>query len=105
MSYNCIYNFIQKKMTTITIRTNDELKTKAKEVANQMGLSISSLINWLLKKVVRERKVEFTALTENWYTEEYEDEILEVIKNKDKKLRTTCETAEDTEKFLKSLMN
>jgi len=91
-------------MATITIRTDSNLKIKAQEVAGQMGLSISSLINWLLKKVVRERKVEFTALTENWFTPEYEDKIVEYVKSwESKKWATICETDKELQVFFDNI--
>lgn len=91
-------------MATITIRTDDALKAKAQEVANQMWLSVSSLVNWFLKKVVRERKVEFTALTENWFTPEYEREILEYSKNDNpNEIVAVCSTDEELDEFFKSL--
>lgn len=43
----------------INIKTQPEVKLKAQEIARQIGVSLSALINAYLKKLVRTKKVEF----------------------------------------------
>jgi len=43
----------------INIKTEPETKAKAQKIARQIGVSLSSLINTYLKKLVRTKKVEF----------------------------------------------
>lgn len=44
----------------INIKTEKDLKTKVQKVANELGISVSALINGYLKQVVRSQKVIFT---------------------------------------------
>ncbi len=43
----------------INIKTQPEVKLKAQEIARQIGVSLSALINAYLKKLIRTKKVEF----------------------------------------------
>ncbi len=43
----------------INIKTEPKVKKDAQKVADDMGLSLSSLINGLLKQVIRTKSVEF----------------------------------------------
>ncbi|MCX6755887.1 MAG: hypothetical protein NTX85_00910 [Candidatus Nomurabacteria bacterium] len=47
--------------TTMLIKTNKELKTKAQILAKEMGLPLGTLINNYLKTFVIERQAVFTA--------------------------------------------
>lgn len=44
----------------INIKTEEETKKKAQAVAQEIGVSLSALINAYLKHMIRTRKVEFT---------------------------------------------
>jgi len=44
----------------INIKTEPEVKTKIQKIANELGISVSALINGYLKQVVRSQKVLFT---------------------------------------------
>lgn len=44
----------------INIKTDKNLKTEIQKVANELGISVSALINGYLKQVVRSQKVIFT---------------------------------------------
>jgi addiction module RelB/DinJ family antitoxin len=44
----------------INIKTEKDLKTEIQKIANELGISVSALINGYLKQVVRSQKVIFT---------------------------------------------
>ena len=45
----------------INFKTDAKLKAEAKKVLDEMGLNFSIAINQYLKKLIEERKIEFTA--------------------------------------------
>jgi addiction module RelB/DinJ family antitoxin len=45
----------------ISIKADREVKEKAQHIAEELGLSLSAIINASLKQFIRERKVEFSA--------------------------------------------
>ena len=44
----------------INIKTDKNIKTEVQKVANELGISLSALINGYLRQVVRSQKVIFT---------------------------------------------
>ncbi len=48
----------------INIKTNPETKVKAKKVADELGLSLSSLVNAFLKQLIKSKTVTFSARDE-----------------------------------------
>lgn len=54
----------------INIRTQVSVKEELQKVAQELGLTVSALINGLIKQVIRTKKVEFNARPEipNAYT-------------------------------------
>jgi len=50
--------------TVINIRTQTRVKKQLQELAEELGLSVSSLINGLIKQVIRTKRVEFSVKTE-----------------------------------------
>ncbi|MBU2524092.1 type II toxin-antitoxin system RelB/DinJ family antitoxin [Patescibacteria group bacterium] len=74
-------------MTPTTIRIEDATKEKAKKIAAELGLSFNSLINSLLKKVIRDGGVDLRnmALTENGFTSEFEEKVIATDKKGDYK--------------------
>jgi antitoxin component of RelBE/YafQ-DinJ toxin-antitoxin module len=48
--------------TTLTIKTNGALRKEAKKMAEELGLTLTAVVNAYLKQFVRERK--FTASAE-----------------------------------------
>ena len=44
----------------INIKTDKSLKTEIQKIANELGISVSALINGYLKQVTRSQKVIFT---------------------------------------------
>ena len=63
-------------MTTIQVRTKDDLKKKAQAVLADLGLDMSSAINMYLVQIVQKGGIPFPILTENGMTPEAEAEIL-----------------------------
>lgn len=43
--------------TTISLRTDTELKAQAEEILNQLGMTLNGTFNMLLKQIVREKSV------------------------------------------------
>lgn len=48
----------------INIKTDKELKIKAHEVASELGLSLSAILNAYMRQLIRTRSVYFDATTE-----------------------------------------
>ena len=57
-------------MTQISRRADDEVKRKAEEACEEMGLSLSAAINIYLKKLGRERRIPFEVSADPFYSEE-----------------------------------
>ena len=57
-------------MTQISLRVDDEVKRKAEEACEEMGLSLSAAINIYLKKLGRERRISFEVSADPFYSEE-----------------------------------
>jgi len=51
----------------IYIRTEPETKKQAQKVAQQIGMSLSGLVNASLKQIIKTKKVEFSAEEPNEY--------------------------------------
>jgi addiction module RelB/DinJ family antitoxin len=87
--------------TTTSIKLDKEIKEQASALANELGLSLSSVINATLKKFVDERRVVLSASPQfNKKTEKRFMQILKDIED-DKNLSGPYETAEELFKALK----
>jgi len=53
------------KKTTLTVKTDKELRDKAKKTAKELGLPLSTVINVMLKQFVREKEIVVSAKTPN----------------------------------------
>ena len=62
--------------TVINARIETKLKKELEVLAKQMGLSLSSLISASLTKVAKDKKLEMSGLTENGFTHQYEQDLL-----------------------------
>ncbi|MEA3304669.1 MAG: type II toxin-antitoxin system RelB/DinJ family antitoxin [Patescibacteria group bacterium] len=67
--------------TTFAIRTDEKLKNDFNEFAKSIGTTASELVRMLMIKTLRERKIEFSGKTENGFTPEYEQYLLDIAKN------------------------
>lgn len=85
----------------INIKTNPETKLKAQEVAKDLGLSLSALINGFLKQLVKTKKVTFNA-EESEEPSEYLIKILKQAEENYKKgnVSPVFDNAKDAIKYL-----
>jgi addiction module RelB/DinJ family antitoxin len=66
----------------INVKVEPELKAQAQSLAEELGFSLSSLVNACLKQIVRSRTVSFSAKEEpNNYLIKALDESKEDVKN------------------------
>lgn len=49
-----------KTATILNIKTDKKLKLQAKNVADEMGLTLTTVVNSMLKQFVREREITFS---------------------------------------------
>ena len=83
----------------INIKTEEEVKKKAQNIASELGLSLSSLINAYLKQLVRTRRIEFDLGEE---PSEYLKSIIRKAEENYRKGRTSpaFKTGEEAVKWL-----
>lgn len=88
--------------TVLNVKINKDLKDSAREVAKELGLPLSVIVNSYLRKFVDERRIEFNApLIPNKKTQKLLDEISKDI-DEGKNLCGPFETIEEMDKFLNS---
>ena len=56
-------------MAQISLRVDDEVKRRAEQTFDDIGLSMSTAINIFLKKVARERRIPFELSADPFYSE------------------------------------
>ena len=56
-------------MAQISLRVDDEVKRRAEQTFDDIGLSMSTAINIFLKKVARERRIPFELTADPFYSE------------------------------------
>ncbi len=87
--------------TVINFKTDSKLKSEAKEVLDSMGLNFSVAMNAYLKKLVSEKRIEFTT------PEIPNARLRRAFRNAEKEIKsgkyTIYKTHEDLEKHLRSL--
>lgn len=74
-------------MATIQVRIPDEDKKAAEKVLHIIGIDMTTLVRALIKRVARRREVPFpleARLTENGFTPEFEEEVLEASREAEK---------------------
>lgn len=85
-------------------RTSPDLKEQTEHILNQLGLSWSAFVNNAAKRLVREKKVEFSLRDEYGFTPEKSEELQEALadvcsgKNTTKAMKT-----DEAQKFLLAL--
>lgn len=57
-------------MTSLSIRMEDETKVGLDRFCDEIGLSVSSVLNMFAKKVVREQRIPFEINANPFYSEE-----------------------------------
>jgi len=78
--------------TTIQLRINKKTKEQAQNIFKKMGMDMSSGMKLFLSQVIRTKSIPFIARTENGFTPEYEQFILDQskdIKENGKRFKTT----------------
>lgn len=85
----------------INVKVSPDLKAQAQNLAEEFGLSLSSLVNACLKQIVRTRSVKFDAIEE---PSEYMLKALERSKKDIKagRVSPTFDNAKDATKWLNS---
>jgi addiction module RelB/DinJ family antitoxin len=68
--------------TTITIKTKKNLLKEARELADEMGLNMTTLINTFLKQFIRNREI--TLVSDEPMTKEKMDFLLKISDDADK---------------------
>ncbi|MDO8648783.1 MAG: type II toxin-antitoxin system RelB/DinJ family antitoxin [Candidatus Peregrinibacteria bacterium] len=66
-------------MTTIQVRTEDQLKKQAQRVLSELGLDLSSAINMYLHQIVLTEGIPFPVRTANGFTPAQEKAILKEV--------------------------
>ena len=56
--------------TTLSVRMDDSLKSDFDKVCNELGLSMTTAITMLAKKMTREKRLPFEASVDPFYSEE-----------------------------------
>lgn len=89
--------------TTITIRTNAKLKKDAKAIAQELGFSLSSVLNAYLKKLVKTKTVNFSL------EEKPSPYLIKLIKEAEKDLKEgktiSFSNPSEAEKYINDLAN
>lgn len=90
--------------TIINIKADSNVKIKAKKIADDLGLSLSAVINAYLKQFIRNKAVYFSAAP-SIMTPELEELLgrIEPDLKKDKNISSALATAKDIKKYLSSL--
>lgn len=88
--------------TLINIKVEDDVKKQAKILASELGLSLSAVMNGLLKQFVRNKGVNLSlAPRMTKELEDYLDEIEDDIKN-NRNLSPPMSTSKEIENYLDS---
>lgn len=91
--------------TVINIKTNKVLKTKAMKIADDLGFSLSTLINAYLKSLVRNKSVDFSiAEAESHPTNMVLKAMKENVSERNSGKGVSFVTGEDAIKFLDDLI-
>jgi DNA-damage-inducible protein J len=65
--------------TTIQLRIDKKTKNQAQAIFKKLGMDLTSGMKLFLTQVIRTKSIPFVARTENGFTPEYEQELLETI--------------------------
>jgi len=91
--------------TVINIKADKATKERAKKIAQELGLSLSAVINAYLKQFVKNKSVYFSTKKSYYMTPELENIIGDIDKDikKKKNLSTSITSASELKKHLSSL--
>lgn len=68
---------MSNQTATIQIRINSKTKEQANTILKKLGMDFSSAVKMFLSKVISTKSIPFVARTENGYTPEFEQMILD----------------------------
>jgi len=88
-------------MTSLSIRMEDETKAGLDRFCDEIGLSVSSVLNMFAKKVVREQRIPFEINANPFYSEENMKFLRESIAQ-DKAGNTKSISLNELEEMVKS---
>ncbi len=77
-------------MASLQIRIDDNLRARAQEVAQSMGLDLASSVRLFLTQMVRENGLPFTPKTDPFYSTENQAHLKSVVA--DLNARRNCTT-------------
>ena len=69
MGYNQASTTKEDTMANLQIRIDDDLRNKAQEIANSMGLDLASAVRMFLCQMVRENALPFRPSADPFYSE------------------------------------
>ncbi|MFH1192249.1 MAG: DUF6364 family protein [bacterium] len=89
--------------TIINVKADQEIKIKAKKIAEDLGLSLSAVINAYLKQFVRNKSVYFSVASNMSY--ELEELLGKIEKdiNQNKNISPKLSNIKDLKKYLSSV--
>jgi DNA-damage-inducible protein J len=88
--------------TTIQLRVDKRTKDQAQAILRKLGLDLSSATKLFLNQIIRTKSIPFVARTENGYTPEYEQMLLDEVKAMENGSGKRFKTVEDLMKDLNS---
>ncbi|MBU0974984.1 type II toxin-antitoxin system RelB/DinJ family antitoxin [Patescibacteria group bacterium] len=91
--------------TVINVKADKETKEKAKKIAQELGLSLSAVVNAYLKQFVKNKSIYFSANKSYRMTPELENMIGKIEKDikKKKNLSNSIVGTSELKKFISSL--
>ncbi len=75
-----VYIYVGDVMVQVSFRVDDDIKKKAERTFNDIGVSMSTVINIYLKAVVRENRIPFELPADPFYSEENMSRLKKSIK-------------------------
>jgi addiction module RelB/DinJ family antitoxin len=81
------YNY-NMNSTTLNIKIDKDTKREAQKIASQMGLPLNSVVSAFLKQLIRTKRFEINLITENGFTNEFEEDAIKETNNAEKKGKT-----------------
>ena len=89
--------------TLISIKTDKDIKEKAQKLAEDLGLSLSAVVNVTLRQFVRSRELRVSTIP--CMSKDFEDELVNIERDieKDVNISPKFYSAKDAIKYLKSL--
>ncbi len=67
-------------MTQVSFRIDENIKSDAEKVLNEIGLSMSAAITVFLRKMVRERRIPFELNVDPFYSDRNQDYLMKSVR-------------------------